>query len=130
MSSLRKGLPLFVLGFATVTAGAQTVGEVLPPWTRGTLDIHQINTGRGNSALLIFPDGTSMLIDAGEGGRLPPRGTAPKPDSSRTPGEWIACYARHMLAHDPAPAIDYGYLTHFHDDQMGEPGPTTPIPRH
>jgi hypothetical protein len=42
---------------------AQTVGQPLPKWTPGTLDIHQINTGRGNSALLIFPDGTSMLLD-------------------------------------------------------------------
>src|SRR5207342_3548256 len=85
----------------------------------GTLDIHQINTGRGNAALLIFPDGTTMLLDAGDGGNLPPRGTPPKPDASRTPAEWIARYIRHMLAHDPSPALDYGYLTHFHDDHMG-----------
>ncbi len=63
-----------------------------------------------------------MLLDAGAGGRVPPRGTVPKPDASRTPGEWIARYARHMLAHDAAHgtlAIDYAYLTHFHDDHMG-----------
>src|ERR1041384_1950924 len=99
----------------------QKPGEKLPAWTPGMLDIHHINTGRGNSALLIFPDGTSLLLDAGDGGRVPPRGTAPKPDSSRPAGEWIARYARHMLAHDAAPALDYAYLTHFHGDHMGAP---------
>lgn len=93
---------------------AQTVGEAFPQWAPGTLDIHQINTGRGNSTFLVLPDGTTMLIDAGNGGNLPPRGTPPRPDGSRTPGEWIARYARHM----GAAAIDYGYLTHFHDDHM------------
>ena len=40
-------------------------GQPLPPWTRGTLDIHQLSTGRGNAAFFIFPDGTTMLFDAG-----------------------------------------------------------------
>jgi beta-lactamase superfamily II metal-dependent hydrolase len=93
---------------------AQTVGEHLPAWTPGTLDIHQINTGRGNAALLVMPDGTTLLVDAGDGGNLPPRGTAPRPDASRPTGEWIARYARAM----GAAAIDYGFLTHFHDDHM------------
>ena len=48
-----------LFGLLTFSALAQQVGQPLPPWTAGTLDIHQINTGRGNSALLIFPDGTS-----------------------------------------------------------------------
>ena len=109
------GLLLLLLGLAIPGAAQQ----VFPPWTPGNLDIHQINTGRGNSALLIFPDGTSMLVDAGDGGALPPRGTAPRPSADRKPGEWIARYARHMLAHDAKPVIDYGYLTHFHDDHMG-----------
>lgn len=122
--SLRRTLVALALG-AMIPAAAQTVGQALPAWTEGTLDIHHINTGRGNSTLLILPDGTSLLIDAGDGGRLPPRGTTPKPDASRGPGEWIARYARHMLAHDASPAIDYGYLTHFHDDHMGGPGTST-----
>jgi len=114
---------------AVITLSAQPIGQPLPLWTPGTLDIHQINTGRGNSALLIFPDGTSMLIDAGDGGALPPRGTSARPSATRGPGEWIARYARHMLRHDKSPAIDYGYLTHFHDDHMGGPGPDSKTAR-
>ena len=31
------------------------VYEYLPEWQAGYLDIHQISTGRGNAAYLIFP---------------------------------------------------------------------------
>lgn len=114
--NLRHLYAVLVMAFAVIVTavGAQEVGDVLPKWTPGTLDIHQINTGRGNAAFVVMPDGTTMLIDAGNGGNLPRRGTPPKPDASRTPGEWIARYMRAM----GADAIDYGYLTHFHDDHM------------
>jgi beta-lactamase superfamily II metal-dependent hydrolase len=114
-----------LVGLFAVSCFAQQIGQPLPAWSPGVLDIHQINTGRGNAAFLIFPDGTTMLLDAGDGGNLPPRGTTPKPDASRTPGGWIARYIRHMLAHDASPVLDYGYLTHFHDDHMGHPGATS-----
>jgi beta-lactamase superfamily II metal-dependent hydrolase len=117
-SALLALLPLF-----SMCGEAQVVGQPLPLWTPGTLDIHQINTGRGNSALLIFPDKTTLLVDAGDGGRLPPRGTPPKPDASRGPGEWIARYVRHMLGGDASAALDYAYLTHLHDDHMGGVAP-------
>jgi glyoxylase-like metal-dependent hydrolase (beta-lactamase superfamily II) len=85
----------------------------------GTLDIHQINTGRGNSTFFVFPDGTTMLLDAGSGAPPPPRGTAPRPDASR--GAWRmdrslrAAHARTRAS----PHIDYGYITHFHSDHLG-----------
>ena len=34
------------------------------PWSPGMLDIHKISTGRGNSPLLVLPDGTTVLVDA------------------------------------------------------------------
>ncbi len=113
-SRLRDAVTILAVAAATLLLALDTAGETLPKWTPGPLDIHQINTGRGNSALAMFPDGTTLLIDAGNGGNLPPRGTPPRPDGSRTPGEWIARYARAI----GATAIDYGYLTHFHDDHM------------
>ena len=112
-------LALALSGLFASAASAQTVGQPLPPWTPGGLDIHQIHTGRGDAALFIFPDGTSLLADAGDGNPEPPRGAARAPDGSRTPGEWIARYARRMLAHDAEPAIDYAFSTHFHGDHMG-----------
>src|SRR6185436_3469657 len=110
----RSALGLMAALLAAAPLAAQTVGQPLPRWTPGTLDIHQINTGRGNVALLVLPDGTSLLLDAGDGGNPPPRGTAPRPDGSRPTAEWIARYVRAL----GVSAIDYGYLTHFHDDHM------------
>jgi beta-lactamase superfamily II metal-dependent hydrolase len=111
-----KQVLVAVAAVAALAGGARgQLGEAFPRWTPGTLDIHQINTGRGNAAFLMLPDGTTMLIDAGNGGNLPPRGTPPKPDASRTPAEWIVRYVRAMGAE----RIDYGLVTHFHDDHMG-----------
>jgi len=97
----------------------QTVGDPLSPWAEGSLDIHFINTGRGDAALLVLPDGTSLQIDAGDGGwGAPPRGVSPKPNGSRPAGEWLARYARRVLAGDSQPMIDYAMLTHLHGDHM------------
>ena len=30
------------------------------------MELHHINTGRGNAGFYIFPDGTTMLVDAGD----------------------------------------------------------------
>jgi hypothetical protein len=98
----------------------QTLSEhALSPWSPGTLDIHQIQTGRGNAAFLIFPDGTTLLVDAGA---VPDRaglelGPA-RPDASRTPGEWIAQYIRDFSPRTPA-TLDYALVTHYHDDHIG-----------
>src|SRR5689334_8766978 len=93
---------------AASTGSAQTRGEVgapLPPWTPGTLDIHQVSTGRGNAALFIFPDGTTLLVDAGAAGGNSPE-TEPHPDASRSPGAWIVRYIRRHL---PAGITDLDY---------------------
>ena len=101
---------------SSFNALAQSPGELLPPWSPGTMDLHQINTGQGNAAFCIFPDGTTMLLDTGSGTPDPPKGTLPRPDGSRSPGEWVVRYIRHMVN---ASTLDYGYLSHFHSDHMG-----------
>lgn len=61
------------------------VGQTLPAWTEGCLDIHHINTGRGESAFYILPDGTTMLIDAA-GSLLK---TSDKPPTPAKPNDQI-----------------------------------------
>lgn len=102
-------------------SAAQSVGSPLPPWQPGTLDIHIINTGRGDAALLILPDGTTLQFDAGDGGAPvgSPRGVPVAPDGTRRPGEWIARYAARVMSHYRTPGIDYGVLSHMHDDHLG-----------
>src|SRR5438309_9679887 len=94
------------------TPAAPEVGKPLAAWSRGMLDIHQISTGRGNSALFIFPDGTTMLVDAGAAGDGVTMAEAePRPDASRAPGGWIVHYIERAMA--PAHAhLDYAVLTH------------------
>ncbi|PZR29831.1 MAG: hypothetical protein DI535_01650 [Citrobacter freundii] len=103
-------------------------GEALLKWQAGYLDIHHINTGRGNAAFFVLPDGTTMLIDAGELSPLDertftPRNAQIRPDSSRKPYEWIVSYIRQV---SPAAKIDYALITHFHDDHFGAWYPDAP----
>jgi hypothetical protein len=105
---------------------SQEVGQPLPVWQKGQLDIHQINTGQGNAAFLILPDGTTLLIDAGAINRIDwrtrkPRNLPVKPNNDRQAGEWIARYIRKTLRFQQNPVIDYALITHFHDDHMGSP---------
>lgn len=109
-----------VVLLAMAGARAEDVaGREIAPWQRGMLDIHQISTGRGNAALFILPDGTTLLVDAGELPVKTARHTPDRPDSTRPGGERITRYIRHALRHDPQPALDYVILTHFHDDHIG-----------
>ena len=99
---MRVGLRLVLTFFVAIllragepgclVAAEPRVGSALPAWQPGMLDIHQINTGQGDSALFIFPDATTLLLDAGAvQGR--PRAASydspPRPNHSRRAGEWI-----------------------------------------
>ena len=113
---------------ATTTALAATTattGDPLPPWSEGFLDIHHINTGRGESALIIMPDGTTMLVDAGDINIKRDDLIPTLPDATREPGEWIARYALRAIAPAPRRVIDYMLLSHFHSDHMGMPSATS-----
>ncbi|MCU1321827.1 MAG: beta-lactamase domain protein [Acidobacteriaceae bacterium] len=110
--------------------GASAASVAYEPWKPGMLDVHHISTGCGNSTLILCPDGTTMMVDAGAI-YVPLEYTiAPKPDNSRRPGEWLARYAmRHLRAAD-CKEIDYFVLTHFHADHMGEVTPELPRSRY
>src|ERR1700722_2279882 len=98
------------------------IGSPLPPWREGNFDIHHIDTARGNSTLLIFPDGTTMLIDAGSVPETTTPGTLnpARPNGSKRPGEWIAAYALPHAPHASSdqPRLDYFLATHLHGDHV------------
>ena len=116
-------LLLAVLVGGTLVSSQAPVAQTLPPWTPGTFDIHHIATGRGNASFLQFPDGTTLLIDAGA--VTPPLAWAdPLPDGSRSPGAWIADYVRQFAGADAR--LDYALVTHFHPDHFGDVAPSHP----
>lgn len=97
------------------------IGKVLPHWREGYLDIHAINTGRGESTLLIMPDGTSMLIDAA-GSTISSTAAIPpppqKPNDQVTPGKAVSDYTKHFIQ-PTGERLDYLMLSHFDPDHMG-----------
>lgn len=108
---------IVLAGSAANGTGASALAS-LPPWTPGTLEIHQISTGRGNAAFFRLPDGTTLLVDAGDVGDAVPQATA-FPDGSRGAGEWVARYIRRVAGEKAA--LDYALITHFHPDHLGAP---------
>ncbi|MBV3638854.1 MULTISPECIES: ComEC/Rec2 family competence protein [Bacteroides] len=119
---MRKSI-LFL--FSIFCAAFVVAQNQLPKWEKGYLDIHHINTGRGNCAFLIFPDGTTMMIDAGDfdgkeyEAKYAPMHAAPIfPNSGYTPGASIINYITKLQGKNNA-TIDYFLLTHFHSDHYG-----------
>ena len=98
------------------------VGATLPAWSEGYLDIHTISTGRGECVFFILPDGTSIVVDAGEFSREGKKYTnvAPRPNAETRPTKAFGDYIRHF---NPTDAIDYFNLSHFHMDHMGNDEP-------
>ena len=108
------------------------VGQPLPAWQAGYLDLHHINTGRGNAAYYILPDATTILFDAGEMDPTNPRTTSKRntplrPNDSRQPYEWIARYIQQVAPPANKAGIDYAVISHFHDDHFGCWYPSAPL---
>ncbi len=106
------------------------IGKVLSDWKEGYMDIHAINTGRGESTLYILPDGTTMLIDAAssllsESDPIPP--TSPKPNGSITAGQVITNYINYFIKATGNSKLNYMMLSHFHPDHMGSYVSTLPL---
>lgn len=97
---------------------SREIGEPLSPWRPGTMEFHHIYTGHAESIFHIFPDGTSLLIDAGQLDRIGYElKSVTLPDESRGPGEYIARYIRRVNPHGDE--VDYMMISHFHTDHMG-----------
>ena len=118
-------LPLLIVA---CTTSPRNNGEValLPEWKEGYLDIHTINTGRGNCQFFILPDGTTMMIDAGDFDiekyretYAPMTCSDPVPNDKESAAQVIAKYIENIpgLTVDE---IDYFLLTHFHSDHYGQ----------
>ncbi|MFT3701588.1 MAG: hypothetical protein QM802_04425 [Agriterribacter sp.] len=124
----RKKCIVFLLGLLGMASGAfsqvAVAGQPLPAWKEGMLDLHHINTGWGDAAFYIFPDGTTMLFDAGEmnptdSRAFTPRNAPMRPNYSKKAYEWIAWYIKHVAPLKDKAVIDYAAISHFHDDHFG-----------
>lgn len=100
--------------------GGVAVGAPLTPWSEGELDIHTISTGRGECLFFIMPDGTTMVVDAGEFSRETAdyKNVLQRPNASVRPTKVFADYIKHFMPKGRY-TIDYMHLSHFHMDHMG-----------
>lgn len=120
-------LKAIAIGCLLVTAPmfSQEVKEQLPPWEEGVLEIHHINTGRGDAAFFIFPDTTTLLVDAGDMSEthartLSSRNAVQKPNNSKSASEWIVDYIHQFFPMNRTKQLDFALITHYHDDHFGE----------
>ncbi|MEJ0054817.1 MAG: hypothetical protein WDN75_03690 [Bacteroidota bacterium] len=110
-----------ILFLYTSFSSAQSLS--FPSWTEGHLDIHHISTGSGNATFFIFPDGTTMLFDAGDVDRKsrlkvpnPLKASPPLPNEATSAATCITNYIEQVSS---ARAIDYAVISHFHTDHFG-----------
>lgn len=103
------------------------IGQVMPRWVEGCLDIHAINSGRGECIFYILPDGTTLLIDAGETTTSTDKvkqSVPQKPNAETRPYMTDATYIKHFLPASKK-AFDYFMASHFHIDHIGTPAMAT-----
>lgn len=116
---------LFITIGGTLCAQIKSHSDQIEDWQEGFLDIHHINTGRGDATFIIFPDGTTLLVDAGDMNPLgkfigTPMRAKIHPDSSKSAPEWIVDYIKQFHHVKDSAYLDYVLITHFHGDHYGE----------
>lgn len=101
------------------TDSKNEIGNPYVGWKEGELDIHHIYTGRGEANFHVFPDGTTMLIDAGDWDPSDyDKMCDPLPNASKRAGEWIARYIERVNPNKNE--VDYLLISHFHSDHTGD----------
>ena len=113
---MKKELLSACLMLASATVSAEV--SPLPAWQEGEMEYHVICTGRGESLFLIMPDGTSMLIDAGDWNDAWDELAPAMPDERYRAGEYIRRYIRKVNPNDDE--VDYLMVSHFHNDHTGD----------
>ena len=112
------GLAEFAAAFAAGTADA-AAGQPLAQWQPGHFQIHSIYTGVCESLFLVYPDGTTLLIDVGDH----PAHKRGKfaipilPNLDRHAGEWVGRYVLRVNPHGPQ--VDRFLLSNYHTDHGG-----------
>jgi beta-lactamase superfamily II metal-dependent hydrolase len=121
---IRYLLLIFLLSLSQVSL-AQDKSWI--SWQAGYFDIHHISTGSGNATFFIFPDGTTLLFDAGDVDRTartrtpnPLKASPPLPHDTVSAAQCIVHYLRHVFP--GIQSIDYGIISHFHSDHYGSIG--------
>ncbi len=114
-----------------ITDPDHEIGKPYAGWKEGDFDMHFIHTGVTENCFHILPDGTTILLDAGDRkyedfGKVKWNSTHSDdaackrmPDGSRRPGEWVARYISRLLPE--LKTIDYVIASHFHTDHIGSP---------
>ena len=94
------------------------MGCTYPGWKPGEMDIHFIHTGTSENTFMIFPDGTTMLLDCGHVKKRRPgyaEALPPMPSGERRAGEWVGRYIKRLI---PQREIDYLMVSHWHSDHF------------
>lgn len=123
-SALWTGMATFATPFVSIASAlsaeaAAGVGKPLPAWKPGDMDIHYIYTGVGENMFLIFPDGTTMVLDAADRPSGVEQHIPILPDKSQLPSQWIARYIKRVMPAANDGKIDYMMLSHYHEDHGG-----------
>lgn len=92
----------------TPTKGASNGGTGDTPWVPGTFEIRVFDVEQGDSQLIIFPSGFTILVDVRE--------------ASWNTGAGAAYIAQKIRAITGGSTIDVGVLSHLHLDHIGYAG--------
>jgi beta-lactamase superfamily II metal-dependent hydrolase len=93
---------------STLSPGASNPGTGDTPWTPGNFEIHIFDVEQGDSQLIIFPSGFTILIDVRE--------------ASWNTGAGAALIASKIQSITGGTHINVGVLSHHHLDHIGYAG--------